>query len=274
MSCDTLNSSAINLNVSLAQLPEGFCPASMQELGNAIAERIIISPSAEFNSYAVGSTAPTSNVGAWLKDCLQWFVFDDATATYVPVTKGGFNTQELFTASSSFAVPDFIYKLKVSCWGAGGGGANAGGTAGGGGGGGSFAQAIIDVTPGQNIPYMVGTGGVNGIPGGTGGSTTFLTLTAGGGAGGVGAAGGNGGTATGGTLNFPGGAAGSVISGAGHPIGQAGNAPMGGQGGVFEFSGFTKINGKFPGGGGAPSDAPTNAGAAGSGANGCILVEY
>lgn len=274
MSCSTLNQTAIQLNVSIGSLPEGFCPASMQELAAAFAARLIISPSTTFNTFSIGSTAPSSNVGPWLKDCLEWFVFDDATASYVPVTKGGFNTQQMFSASGTFTVPDFIYKLKVSLWGGGGGGANAGGTAGGGGGGGSFAQSILDVTPGQMITVTIGAGGANGVPGAAGGSTTFLTMTAGGGLGGVGVAGGNGGTSTGADVLFPGGAAGSVVAGAGHPIGDAGNAPMGGQGGVFELSGFTKINGKFPGGGGAPSDNPTNAGLAGSGAGGAALIEY
>lgn len=274
MSCSTLNTQAIQLDVSVASLPEGFCPSSMQELANAIGARIIISPSATFNTFAIGSTAPASNVGPWLKDCAAWFVFDDATATYIPTTKEGFNNQQMFTSSGEFIVPDFIYKLKVSLWGAGGGGANAAGTAGAGGGGGSYGQTIFTVTPGQIIPVTVGTGGANGTPGGTGGSSTFLTMTAAGGAGGVGVAGGNGGTSTGGTVLFPGGAAGSVISGAGHPVGDAGNGAMGGQGGVFELTGFTKINGKFPGGGGAPSDATVNSGSAGSGANGAALVEW
>lgn len=123
MSCDTLNSAAIQLNVSVASLPEGFCPANMQELANAIGARLIISPSTDFNSFAIGSTAPASNVGPWLKDCLSWFVFDDSTATYVPIdtqTPGGFKTMEFHSTSGSFTVPNFIYKIRVQLWGGGG----------------------------------------------------------------------------------------------------------------------------------------------------------
>lgn len=85
MSCETLNQQSIFLNVSFGSLPEGFCPASMQDLGAAIAARLIISSNQSFSSFAVGSLEPTSNVGPWLKDCLEWFVFDDATARYVPI---------------------------------------------------------------------------------------------------------------------------------------------------------------------------------------------
>lgn len=86
MSCETLNQQQIALNVSMGQLPEGFCPASMQELAAAIAQRLIITPSAAFTSFASGSTAPSSNVGPWLKDCETWYVWDDSIGAYVPMS--------------------------------------------------------------------------------------------------------------------------------------------------------------------------------------------
>lgn len=88
MSCETLNLQGVSLNVAMGSLPEGFCPASMQELGDAIAARLIVTPSQSFNSFAIGSVAPTSNIGPWLRDCLTWYVYDDATASYVPMRFG------------------------------------------------------------------------------------------------------------------------------------------------------------------------------------------
>lgn len=248
----------------------------MQELANAIGARLIISPSTDFNTFAIGSTAPASNVGPWLKDCLEWFVFDDSTATYIPensVSSGGFKTQEYHTASGTFTVPDFIYKLRVQLWGGGGGG-GVGGPAPGGGGAGAYGLKIFDVTPGQMIPYTIGAGGASGTPGVAGGSSIFLTMTAGGGSGSLGGAnnfGVVGGTAVGGDMNITGqsGDAGNSASGFG---GAGGDSPNGGGGGTY----INPVNsamtfGKVPGGAGAGSITGS---ASGDGAGGAILIEY
>lgn len=280
MSCDTLNTAAIQLNVSVASLPEGFCPASMQELANAIGSRLLISPSTEFNTFAIGSTAPASNVGPWLKDCLEWFVFDDATATYVPITKGGFNSQEYFTASGTFTVPDFVFKLKIQAFGGGGGGASGGSISSGAGGGAAYGCSIVAVTPGQSIPFTIGTGGAGGVgagnPGASGGSTTILTLTSGGGVGGTPTAGGAGGTATGFDINLTGQSGHLNVTGVGDESTSTGGdaAGWGGKGGVVAVSATAAgRDGLAPGGGGA-SSANANTPVSGSGAGGSILIEY
>lgn len=274
MSCDTLNQGSIGLQVSMAQLPEGFCPASMQELANAIAERLIVSPNQSFTSFAAGSVEPSSNVGPWLKDCLVWFVFDDNTARYVPIAKGGFNTEQFFSASSTFVVPDFISQIRVSAWGGGGGGGAAGPSNGGGGGGGAFTRGVFTVIAGQSITITIGAGGTAGSPGTDGGDTTVLTMTAGGGKGGVNGGGsaapGVGGTASGGSMNFDGGPGCTAFAGNG---GIGGNSPQGGSGGRVDFSLNRPaiINGSFPGGGGAggaTSESP------GNGGGGAALIEY
>lgn len=273
MSCSTLNQTAIQLNVSIASLPEGFCPASMQELASAFASRLIISPSTTFNTFAIGSTAPTSNVGPWLKDCLQWFVFDDATASYIPTLKGGFDTQEYKTSSGTFTVPDFIYKIRVQVWGGGAGGSNASaGVARGGSGAGGYANKIFDVTPGQMIPYTVGAGGVAGTPGTAGGSSTFLTVIANGGAAGATTIYGTvGGTATGGDMNATGQSGGPGDSASGNG-GSGGSSSNGGGGGNFISPANAAIqNGIVPGGAGSGAYDVVVAGA---GASGAVLIEY
>lgn len=273
MSCDTLNTQAVQLNVSLASLPEGFCPATMQELGNEIAARLIISPSTEFNTFAIGSTAPASNVGPWLKDCLEWFVFDDATASYVPVTKGGFNTIELKSASGSFVVPDFIYKLKIQAWGGGGGGANASANGGGGAGAGGYGMLYANVVPGQSIPFTIGAGGVAGVAGTAGGSTTILGMTCNGGAGGASEPfQGAGGTVTGADVSVNGGSGNRGTSNAGGIGGSAGGG--GGDGGKISETAASPFKiGVTPGGGGAGGMSGTDM-TAGAGAPGRILIEY
>lgn len=261
----------------MAQLPEGFCPASMQELANAIAERLVVSPNQAFTSFATGSVEPSSNVGPWLKDCLQWFFFDDATARYKIQPKGGFDTMDYRTTSGTFTVPDNIFKLKVTAFGGGGGGhSSSAGTPGGAGGGGSSGISIVTVTPGQSISFTIGAGGAGGTPGAAGGSTTVLGLTAGGGAGASSLIiGGLGGTATGFTINLSG-QSGCASTGGAQALDTAGGdaGGWGGKGGVTrENASPTGRNGTTPGGGG--SGAGTGASTTvGNGADGAILFEY
>lgn len=277
MSCDTLNQAALNLTVSVARLPEGYCPDSMQDLADAIGARLIISPNSDFNTFAIGSTAPTTNVGPWLKDCEQWFVFDDDTASYIPTLKGGFDNQSYVVASGTFTVPDFIYKLKITAFGAGGGGfADGTATPQAGGGGGASGVSIVTVTPGQAIPYTIGSGGAGGNPGGAGGATTLLGLSAGGGAGATAVtAAGLGGTASGFDINLTG-QAGCGSSGGGTVNDtQGGDAGgWGGKGGtVRAAASATGRNGLAPGGGGS-GGANGAVVTAGDGAGGSILFEW
>lgn len=109
-----------------------------------------------------------------------------------------------FTADGTFTVPPGVTTVYVSgSGGGGGGGAGAGSNyprSGGGGGGGAGRMAVkqpVSVTPGQQIPVVIGSAGSaglssagNGGNGGNGGATSFgalLTLSGGSaGAGGVG----------------------------------------------------------------------------------------
>lgn len=274
MSCDTLNRSAVQLEVAAGSLPEGFCPSNLQDFFNAMVQRLIISPSTEFNTFAIGSTAPASNVGPWLKDCLEWFVFDDATGAYIPVEKGGFNTHQYITANTTFVVPDFIYKLEIHAFGGGGGGFNTGGAGetGSAGGGGAYGLSIVNVTPGQAIPIVIGMGGAvgaNGTP------TTILGASAGGGLGATSvSASGDGGTATGFDVNLSGQGGESNSGGSSSEGGCTGGdaGGWGGKGGAVK-SNLLSRPGTSPGGGG--SGGSNSAGSVGgAGANGAILIKY
>lgn len=273
MSCSTLDSQITRLAVSMGALPEGFCPESMQDLANSIAARLIVTPSENFAGVILSSLEPTGNAGPWLRNCEEWFIWDDATARYIPIRKQGFNTEEYFTSSGTFVVPAYIYRLRVQAWGGGGGGGiDSGGVSAGGGGAGAYTERIIDVNPGQSITYTVGSGGTAGAPATAGGSTTFLTLVAGGGSGAPGgsnAYGVVGGTATGGLVNITGQSGFNGSSGFG---GAGGSSPKGGGGGTYiNPPNAAMLNGKAPGGGGSGDYASTGAGA---GAGGAILIQY
>lgn len=244
----------------------------MQELANAFAERIVVTPSQAFSSFAVGSVEPSSNVGPWLKNCLMWFVFDDVTARYVPIKKGGFDTVQKFQSNGTYTVPDDIYKLMIEGWGAGGGGtSNGGGGDGAGGGGGGWGMKIIDVTPGQSVEITVGSGGGPG----TAGTATIIKLngvtimTANGGGIGSPNPGASGGVVTDADVFTNGGSGSGAHYSAG---GLGGDSPRGGAGGVATDSLADVLNGKFPGGGGSGGTAGLMGGAGGTGGNGQVLI--
>lgn len=275
MSCSTLSQAFVSLNVSMGSLPEGFCPSSMQDLANSIATRLIITPNQAFSTFAIGSVEPSGNIGPWLKDCSQWFVFDDSTGHYIPTKKGGFDTIQYFVANTTFTVPAFIYKLKVHAWGGGGGGSDVeAGAAGGGGGAGGYGISIFNVNPGDNINITVGTGGAGGATGTTGGDTTVLTMVS---KGGIGApaghlhSGGDGGQVNGATFFSQGGAGGG---GAGSSSGNGGSSPCGGQGGTDSETNSSLFDAKSPGGGGAGGDNTAGRTTGGVGAQGGVLIEY
>lgn len=274
MACDSLNQQANLLTVSLGSLPEGFCPSSMQELGDAIAARLVITPSGSSSSFAIGPVAPTSNVGPWLNNCEQWFVWDDNLAMYVKMEViGAFNNLTVFNASGNFTVPENIFKIRVEGWGGGGGGGNtvAGPVGGCGGAGSGYASKIFDVIPFQVIPVTIGAGGAPGAPGGDGGDTTVLTMTAGGGKGGASASGTTsvGGTHSGddyGTNGQCGMSGNSFVSG------DAGDSGGGGGGGGVQDIVGTCNNGAVPGGGGR--GGLTGVSNPGTGGNGRALIWY
>lgn len=267
MSCASLSQQVVRMTVSAGSLPEGFCPKSIQDMFDAMVQRIIVTPNVQFSSFAMGSLEPTSNVGPWLKDCTTWFVWDDATSRYIPMAfNGGFQNFQVKNTSGTFVVPDFIYRLRVSAWGGGGGG-DSGGLVSGGGGGGGFGKSIFTVIPGQVISFMVGVGGGPSIDGS---DTTFLTMTAGGGKAGIPNDPSLGGAVTGADFGIQGGTSEHPAPG-GLP-GFGGSAPQGGSGGAFSNVPATvKINGIAPGGGGSGGYSTFPAGI---GANGAIIIEY
>lgn len=283
MSCVTASAQIVRLTVTAGNLPEGYCPESYQQFANDFAARLIVTPNQANTTFVQGSVEPTSNVGPWFKDCMEWFFFDDATGRYRPMYRSGFSAVQVFDASGTFTVPDNIYKLYTQAWGGGGGGgdrdpASIGGS---GGGGGGYGSKIFDVSPGQVIVVTVGAGGAGGSPGAAGGNTTFLTLTATGGAGGVIGTGpivlgGAGGTSSGNDIQVNGQYGETSLNFAGGPPGgQGGDAGVGGAGGRSSTV-AASTTGKAPGGGGSgggnTASGLITAGAAG--ASGRIIVWY
>lgn len=222
------------------------------------------------------------------------------------VGSGTTNTSTYNTAgSSNYVVPAGVTKITVKAWGAGGGGGAGNGKSGSGGagGGGGFAQAVLNVTPGNTLTVTVGSGGSKASGnsnGGNGGgfsavqlSGTYLVQAGGGGGGGGsrgrssgdGGAGGAGGGTSGvggtngeGTNAGGGGGPGTAsagtagTAGAGGTAGSVGAANAGGNGAGYASSTCNTAvtntqgaNGGFGGGGGGGRDTTSCANGGGGG---------
>lgn len=57
-----------------------------QQLADAIAQRLRIVTQQSFALFVTGSTEPSSNVGPWLKNGVEWYVWSDSEGAYVPIT--------------------------------------------------------------------------------------------------------------------------------------------------------------------------------------------
>jgi hypothetical protein len=234
-------------------------------------------------------TAPTATTGTNTTQV--------ATTAFVRQELAGFSggglptNSQTFTSSGTFTVPTGVSKVMVSAHGGGGGGGGGYGTSitAGGGGGVGFIPQIINVTSGQAITVIIGSGGAGGLSGGgagaVGGSTFFGSTEF---------KGGNGGGQTfGGMSLFSGGAAkqkgsnSSNYSGGAIPTntfigggGGAGSGGNGGQAGGVNSSGMSQNGqagqGYGAGGGGgavmAVSGSPYCIG--GAGYQGILIVNW
>lgn len=184
---------------------------------------------------------------------------------------------DVFTVegTTSFMVPKGVTSITVKAWGGGGGG-GGGGTngAGGNGGGAAFAQATLNVTPGEFLTVHVGGGGNAGVgapgrnsgDGGSGGGrsavlrgSTHLVVAAGGGGGGGGD---NSSTVAGGAGGVGGGNTGADGAGSSATTGGTGGTQVGG--GSGGSGGSTGENGRLTAGGagsrGSQAGSPTSCG--------------
>ena len=84
----------------MGRLPATFI-GTPQDLADEMVQRMaIVSPSGT-NFFVVGDTEPASNVGPWLKNGTQWWVFSEATKRYAPLDISASFTAAFFEQAST-----------------------------------------------------------------------------------------------------------------------------------------------------------------------------
>lgn len=78
----------VEFTISLAALTPGFS-GDPQALATEIAQRLTISPSEPWSSFVNGGAQPSSNVGPWLKNGNEWWVWSAALGTYTYHSQNG-----------------------------------------------------------------------------------------------------------------------------------------------------------------------------------------
>jgi len=226
-------------------------------LGNGISAVQLIAPSTSGNVL-------TSNGTTW-----------SSARSLIP-------TMQVFTSSGTFTVPAGVTKVKVTVVGGGAGGRSSTSSTsqGGGGAGGAAIKVITGLTPAGTVAVTVGTGGAANTDGVTSSFGAYCSATGGlspafvSGEPGIGGAGG---TATGGDINFSGGAGngGNGVSGVSRGTsGNGGSSIFGGAGLGLRDSASSTAGAGAAGtgaGGAGGSGTPSTGGAGGSG---IVIVEY
>jgi len=94
-----------NLIIIMGQIPPTF-RGTPPDLAEAMVRRMkIVSPTGA-NFIFIGDTEPTSNVGPWLKNGTQWWVFDVDLKRYVPLDISASEQQWFQTGTSTPLVAD------------------------------------------------------------------------------------------------------------------------------------------------------------------------
>jgi hypothetical protein len=204
-----------------------------------------VDAAAPANSLAIASTGNATFSGT-VKSNSGGFVFPDNTTQTTAASAVKVFRLKTYTASATYTKPSDVTAIFVMVAGATGGN-NAPSTGTGGNGGGGYSEKYIS-SPASSYTITIGAGGAIG---GTGGTTSFdtISITSSGGVNNS-QSGSAGGVASGGTFNANGGAGGN---------GSAGSQGGGGAGGSRAGAGFAGGNG---------SNASTVAGGGGGGTGG------
>jgi hypothetical protein len=101
----------VPVTIKSSPLPSNF-KGTPQQFQDALTARLYLETSLNSISLvAQGSVAPSSNQGPWLKDGTTWYIWSDATGSYVPVSADFLTLR--YVASPLTAIPD---PAKYTLW--------------------------------------------------------------------------------------------------------------------------------------------------------------
>jgi hypothetical protein len=166
------NTTALNINIGVIDLSAQTVDVTLNSAVDALNfDSNTLSIDASNNRVGIGTASPFQTLevigtGKFSSDNINSFQVSKADGTYVMnvdttnsyVGIGDGTNVDYFNNTGSdqnFVVPTGVTSITVKVWGAGGGG-GANSSPGGGGG---YATATLDVTPGETLTIMVGTGG-------------------------------------------------------------------------------------------------------------------
>lgn len=97
------------LNIQMGALPPNVV-WTLQQLADAVAQRLSITTQQSFALFVTGSTEPSSDVGPWLKNGIEWWVWSNTYGAYVPIT---INQESLGYFIGSTAPDQNIYNFWI-----------------------------------------------------------------------------------------------------------------------------------------------------------------
>lgn len=78
-------SEQLPIQIQLGALPPNVS-WTPQQLGDALVQRMRLVSAQSFSLFVSGSTEPSSNVGPWLRNGTEWYVWSDTAGAYVPIS--------------------------------------------------------------------------------------------------------------------------------------------------------------------------------------------
>lgn len=108
-------STAVPLNFRASPIPAGW-EGTPQEFLDLLVARLSAETTNTIAFFASGSVAPTSNIGPWLKNGTEWYVWDNGTAAYIPITV---SSQSLRYIASQSAPDPTLYTFWIALDGSG-----------------------------------------------------------------------------------------------------------------------------------------------------------
>lgn len=99
--------------VTTAPLSADF-DGTPEELNQAIAQRLVVTPAEPWSSFRNGGTTPTSDVGPFLANGQEWKVWNSGTGAYIPHVQDGLGIKDRSMPLSKIANGDALGSIIIT----------------------------------------------------------------------------------------------------------------------------------------------------------------